>query len=176
MIVMSFVVGPILNDLTYGQSEQPEWKTYVNPQHGFTLEYPDRYDSFLITRPNGNSVAIDSNSYAEHFWEISLNIEPFNSTKFKDLKGVADYWYNKSVVENGAKSLYEVNGTEFTKFSTYSYSDYIDEYDNPGKYRIFKLAYQLHDGNLFTFFLSDLSTDTHFDEFDRFVNSLKFFN
>lgn len=84
---------------THAQSEQVEWKNYLNPKHNFSLDYPDIYDTLIITKPNDDRVGIHFDTYSDHYSGISLNIEPFNSTKFKDLKGVADYLYNESIIE-----------------------------------------------------------------------------
>lgn len=177
MIVLVVVVGVGAAIPRTTLAQEFTWKTYLDPIYNYTIEYPDRHDTFFMTNPYRGSIYINSNQYSDHFWEISLNVAHFNTTKFTDLKSVADDLYHRSTVEFGAKSLYEVNGSELTNYPTYTYSIYQDEgEDATGEFRVSKMAFQLHDGNVFLFSLSDLNSDTHFDEFDRFVNSIKFFD
>jgi hypothetical protein len=157
--------------------EQFEWKTYIDPQYGFTLEYPSRHDLSFSADPSGNKTYLMSDPNHGPFWSMHLSIEPFNITKFKDLNGLTDYEYNKSLVDFGNKPLYQINDKEFANYPITTFSTYIDNLeDYPGKMRIFKVALQIHDGNSYLFSLSNLNTDTHFEEFDKMVNSIKFFN
>lgn len=153
------------------------WKTYVNPQYGFSIKYPDRYDISFSADPKGDELYIMSNSYSDHFWNIGLIINPIDYSQYSDLKGFADMWYNKSIAEFGNQPLEPINGNDITNYPTYTYSTYIEAgEDHPGKLRIFKVALQIHGENTYLFSLSDLNTDAHIEEFDKMVNSFKIFS
>lgn len=79
------------------------------------------------------------------------------------------------MVDVDNKVLQNITNSEYTQFPTYSYTFYFED-GKPGEYRIIKVAHKLHSDILYSFSLSDLNSNPHFEGFVRMVNSLKFFS
>jgi hypothetical protein len=173
LIVVSVTVGwgpPTVNAVP---DTDFTWKTYVNTKNGYSVEYPTSHDLSMFYYPKIDMLNIDSVGLNETYYAFVLKVDLFNFTKYKDLKSLVESRYNLDLTEAGYIALSKVDGTEFINYPTYTYTVYAPGADP--KERIFKVAYQLHDGKLYTFSLSDIASDFHEEDFDWFVNSFKIF-
>jgi hypothetical protein len=97
--------------------------------------------------PKIDMLNIDSVGLSETYYAFVLKVDLFNFTKYKDLKSLVESIYNLDLTEAGYIALSKVDGTKFINYPTYTYTVYAQGADS--KERIFKVAYQLHDGRLY---------------------------
>ncbi|KAA2279385.1 hypothetical protein [Candidatus Nitrosocosmicus sp. SS] len=150
----------------FAQSE--EWKTYINPEYKFSIDYPHMETNVANILIIGDKPKISNNLESEI--DFSLLISQKNDSN--DIKPYVEYWLQKDLSnELRNVTIFDpLHPVIFANSSGYEYVTY------NGKDSLRTNIFLDHDDKIFFFTTSNPTTDFNLDKFYRSVNSTKFFD
>ncbi|KAA2279383.1 hypothetical protein [Candidatus Nitrosocosmicus sp. SS] len=163
VIILLAVIGLGAQHSVFAQSE--EWKTYINPEYKFTIEYPFKTDSLSgYINYNKSSDMLDS--------DITFGLYIYPSYGVKDIKHFVE-----SALANDTDST-TINWTVFEDIKPVKYANLtgygFKTYDKNDS--IMTDIILLHNDIIMRFETSNSITDYTVDKFIKMINSIKFFN
>ncbi len=146
---------------------QETWKTYINPELGFQIDYPKTKFVNIAEHETLPSILIAGDFF------FTIDIIPLNDT-VKDTKQYAQTVLNNSITLFDNKLLHSIEPVILANMSGYTASTYTKAPDNTTS--INKYIFLSKDDKIIQFWLGDSSQDYHEKTFDKMVNSTRFFN
>ena len=174
MMIMSFggAVALVSWTPTTLVTAQQEWKTYINPESNFSMNYPysgegkfaSSYHGITIL-DNGSLDILDSDT------PFIMFITPKNGSE-QDIKPYVQSWLQNDIGFNNRTTVFEpISPVVYANTSGYEYTLY------DGWNGLLRTNIYLDDGKqILSFRSSDSTDDYNLNDFKKVVNSIKFFD
>lgn len=151
----------------YAQIEYEEWKTYINPELGFSINYPEMKFMHITEHETLPSVLIAGDFF------VMIDLLKVNDT-IKDSRQIAELTANTQSTEYGSKILQDIHPVIYANKSGHSITLY-NENPNSNSTLITKYVFLPNDNKIYQFYLEDDSENYHEKTFEIMVNSTKFY-
>jgi hypothetical protein len=144
-----------------------EWRTYINPELGFQIDYPYKSYTHIIEHETLPSVLI-----VEDF-HVMVDLIKLNNTSPHNINKVANNTITNYIIDFGRQTIEDIHPITYSNMSGLSATLYMKNYigDEDG---IQKFVFIEHDNTIYQFLLETFTTNFNEDKFDKMLNSLKF--
>lgn len=170
-VVLVIVLGFGAPDTLAQQTSPQEWKTYINPEYKFTMQYPYSGDGKFASRDHGITI-LDSTSLdiLDASTPLLISITPKNGTE--DIKPYVESSLRNDLAPNLANvTVFEsIHPVSYTNTSGYEYVTY------DGKDSLHTNIFLDNGKHIFGFSSFDQKYDYDVDELRKVINSIKFFD
>jgi len=146
-----------------------EWKTYINPEYNFTIQYPYSGEGNFASNDHGITILGNiTNDILDSSIPLIILITSKNDTE--DIKPYVESWLRNDLHSSNITVFESIHPVSYGNMSGYEYATY-NEKDSVST-KIF-----LDDGRqIYVFSSSDQLYDFKLNEIRKVANSIKFFD
>jgi hypothetical protein len=157
-----------LNASVIAQLDYDEWKTYVNPGLGISIDYPVMKFMHIFEHETLPSMLISGD------FDVMIDALNVNDT-VRDTKQMVELTTMTQINQLGKNILEDINPVVYANKTGYTVTTYKE---NPSRDStlISKYVFLPHENKIYQFLLQDFNENYHEKTFDTMINSTKFFD
>jgi len=166
LVIMCIWLGP--QTLQAQQQVDQEWKTYINPELGFQIDYPYMSYTYIFEHKTLPSALITGD------YSVMIDVIKLNHT-LNETEQFANKTIENHINAFGGETFQDIHPVKYGNMSGLS-ATLFNKNITGDDIRITKFVFLNHDDRIYQFLLEDFNKNFHGDEFDKMVNTVKFFD